>query len=396
MHPVHSLFRTLRAWPRASALGAVAAGAFAVGIALFLGMPCREARAAATDQPPTPPPAPVEIATARLQAVAPRTWIPGSIVSRDDARVASVVSGRVLAIADVGTRVAAGERLAKLDDTPLRHRLADLEAQVARARAQQTLAKTQLERYDRLAQTNVLSASQLDEARAQVDVAGQDVARLTAQLRQAEYEIAQSEVRAPFDGIVTERFAQRGEYLDVGAALVRLVNTAQTEARATAALTLAANVRAGQQVQLRAGPVTRAARVRTVVPVGDDRSRQFEIRVVLADAPREAAWLVGTPVDISLPSGVERTALVVPRDALVLRADRAYVLRVTAGGTVEELPVEPGTAIADAVEVRGALAAGDRLVVRGGERLAGGQAVKVLAAAAGARNDGGPRAPERG
>src|SRR5256885_11051245 len=51
------------------------------------------------------------------------------------------------------------------------------------------------------------------------------------------------------------------------------------------------------------------------VPVGDDRSRQFEVRVRLANPQ----WLVGTPVEVSLPSSAERTAVTVPRDALVIR-----------------------------------------------------------------------------
>jgi len=120
--------------------------------------------------------------------------------------------------------------------------------------------------------------------------------------------------------------------------------------------------------------IEKRGRVRTVVPVGDDRSRQFEVRVSLGGPE----WLVGTPVEVSLPSTAVRTAVTVPRDALVIRQNHSYVLRVTRANTVEELDVTPGAGIADVVEVRGPLAAGDRLVIRGGERLASGQAVRVI------------------
>src|SRR5207253_9784330 len=96
--------------------------------------------------------------------------------------------------------------------------------------------------------TKIYPASQLDEASAQLEMAKHDVARLTAQLRQAEYETEQSEIRAPFSGVVTERFAQRGEYLQVGASVVRLVITDDVEARATAALAFAGNVKPGQEI----------------------------------------------------------------------------------------------------------------------------------------------------
>jgi RND family efflux transporter MFP subunit len=316
----------------------------------------------------------VEVGTVSVKPVVVASWIPGSIVSRSDARIAAVIAGRVTWIAEVGTRVRQGDALARLDDTVSRLRLEDLRAQVARASAQRDVASSQLERFNRLAATKVLSASQLDDARAQRDVSADDVMRANAQLRQAQYEIDQSVIRAPFPGVVSERFIQRGEYLQTGAATVRLVNTADVEARATASLDLAANVRAGQAVAVRDHGVERAGKVRTVVPVGDDRSRQFEVRVSVPSVE----WLVGTPVEVGLPSSAARTAVMVPRDALVIRQNRSYVLRVTRADTVEELDVTPGVGVDDSVEVRGALSPGDRLVVRGGERLTAGQAVRII------------------
>jgi RND family efflux transporter MFP subunit len=331
--------------------------------------------------PPTAERVVVEVATVRVRPLMVASWIPGSIVSRSDARIASVIAGRVTWIADVGTPVHQGDPIARLEDTMARLRLEDLRAQVARARAQHEVASSQLERFNRLAATQALSVSQLDDAKAQREVSSDDVARADAQLRQAQYEIDQSVIRAPFPGIVSERFIQRGEFVQVGAATVRLVNTADVEARATAALELAANVHPGQAVTVREHGVEKSGTVRTVVPVGDDRSRQFEVRVTLASPE----WLVGTPVEVSLPATAARTAVTVPRDALVIRQNHSYVLRVTRANTVEQLDVTPGVGMADAVEVSGPLAAGDRLVVRGAERLAAGQAVKVIATASPAR-----------
>ncbi len=323
---------------------------------------------------PAVDPIPVQIGAVTVQTVTPHSWIPGSIVSRADARIASVVAGRVVWVAEVGLRVKSGGLIARLDDTHVRLRVIDLQAQVARARAQTSLAKSQVDRYDQLASTHVLSTSQLEEARAQLDMTGADVTRADSQLRQAQQELADSGIRAPFAGVVTERFIQQGEYLPVGAATVRLVNTGQIEARATAALEFAANIRPGQIVMVRERERERPGKVRVVVPVGDDRSRQFEVRVVFENAD----WLVGTPIEVSLPTAPARQAVTVPRDALVIRANRSYVLRVTKAGTVEELVVTPGVAMADLVEVRGALAAGDRLVVRGAERLSDGQTVTIV------------------
>jgi multidrug efflux system membrane fusion protein len=278
-------------------------------------------------------------------------------------------------VADVGQRVKEGELTAKLDDTPAQIRAQDLRAQVARAKAQLVVTSTQLERFNQLAATKVVSVSQLDDARGQSDMAHEDVLRAEAQLRQAAYEINESQIRAPFPGIVTERFIQKGEYVQLGAATIRLVNTTDIEARATAALGLAANIRLGQTVSIRDHSRERSGRIRAIVPVGDDRSRQFEVRVVFD----QADWLVGTSVEVSLPSTAERTAVTIPRDALVIRQNHSYVLRVSHANTVEELDVTPGIALADVIEVSGPVFPGDQLVIRGAERLSAGQAVKVIA-----------------
>jgi len=81
---------------------------------------------------------------------------------------------------------------------------------------------------------------------------------------------------------------------------------------------------------------------------------------------------------VSLPSAAVHTAVTVPRDVLVIRQNHSYVLRVKRANAVEELDVTPGAGVEDSVEVRGNLSPGDRLVIRGGERLAAGQAVRVI------------------
>jgi len=77
-----------------------------------------------------------------------------------------------------------------------------------------------------------------------------------------------------------------------------------------------------------------------------------------------------TPIATSLSdrsaasrSTAARTAVTVPRDALVIRQNHSYVLRVTRANTVEQLDVTPGVGMADAIEVSGPLSPGDRLRV---------------------------------
>src|SRR5215468_1869190 len=320
-----------------------------------------------------PPAAIVEVAQAATARLAPSRWVPGSVVSRDDAKVASAEAGRLEYVAEVGTRLKAGERLAKLDDKALLLRREEIQSDVARAEAQRVLAQTQMQRLEKLAASNAVAKTQLDEARATLETDVQQLAHARAQLHQIDHDIEQTEVRAPFSGVVTERFAQRGEYLQIGAMIVHLVDTERVEARVQAPLTMADKIKPGMEVKVKAAGQESKAKVRTVVPVGDERARQFELRVALAPS----LALVGSAVEVSLPEDRGDETLTVPRDAIVQRQNQTYVMRVTDQNTAEQVMVSPASAAGDKVEVRGALNAGDRLVVRGAERLAPGQSVKI-------------------
>jgi RND family efflux transporter MFP subunit len=323
------------------------------------------------------PPAVVEVAPVVTAKLAPTRWVPGSVVSRDDAKIASAEAGRLEFVAEVGTRLKAGERLAKLDDQALRLRREEIQADVRRADAQRALSDTQLKRLEKLESSSAIAKTQIDEARATLETNVQLFAHSRAQLHQIEHDIDLAEVRAPFSGIVTERFAQRGEYLQIGAMIAHLVDTNHIEARVQAPLALAGKVRAGSSVTVRALANEQTTDIRAVVPVGDERARQFELRVAL---PGDFA-LVGSAVDVALPEDSGDVSLTVPRDAIVQRQDQTYVMRVGANNTAEKIPVTASNASGDKVEVRGALAPGDRLVVRGAERLNPGQSVRVANAA---------------
>ena len=349
-----------------------AIGATIFGLLLF-STASKACHAADKPAPEKAPAAIVEVAPATTTRLAPQRWVPGSVVSRDDAKIASAEAGRLEYVAEVGTQVKAGERIAKLDDKALLLRREEIQSDVARAEAQRVLAQTQMQRLEKLANSNAVAKTQLDEARATLETDVQMLAHARAQLHQISHDIDQTDVRAPFSGVVTERFSQRGEYLQIGATIVHLVDTDHIEARVQAPLAMADKIHSGMEVRVKSAGRESNAQVRTVVPVGDERARQFELRVGLA----ASVALVGSAVEVALPEDRGDEALTVPRDAIVLRQNQTYVMRVSEQNTAEQVLVSASNAAGDKVEVRGALNAGDRLVVRGAERLSPGQNVKV-------------------
>jgi multidrug efflux pump subunit AcrA (membrane-fusion protein) len=83
---------------------------------------------------------------------------------------------------------------------------------------------------------------------------------------------------------------------------------------------------------------------------------------------------------VMVPSAAPRDVLAVPRDALVLREDNTDVCKVDGKNVATRVAVETGTSEGPMVEVRGPIRAGDRVIVRGAERLEAGQKVQPILA----------------
>lgn len=350
--------------------------AIALAAALVLPQIDFDADASAPAQPEAPP-AVVSVAPAVNARLAPRHWASGSIISRQDARVASEQDGRVVRVAQVGEQVSAGQALAILDDTALRLREREGEADLGRIQAQLDQATRQEQRYAQLAAQQNIARAQYEQLRADRDALIQDRARAQALLAQTRHQRARMWVRAPFTGVVVERQVQLGEYVSTGAAVARLVDTHAPEVRVRAPVDLAAHLAVGTPVQLRMGGRESTQAISALVPVGDEASRQLELRIAL----RDGAPPVGTAVEVGLPSAAPREVVAVPRDAVVLRREGSFVLRVDAQFKAERLPVEAGAQVDGLVEITGAVKPGDRLIIRGGERIEPGQRVTVQALA---------------
>lgn len=317
------------------------------------------------------PPVPVVVTTARAENFGANLTATGTVVSRNDARISGEVGGTLAWIAEPGVNVKRGDTIARIDGERLALTLRDNEAALKRLDAQLQLLATQRERLQTLG--NVVSQSQLDEALSRERMAEQDVEQARVARDRARLDLSRATVRAPFDGIVAERLSQSGEFVAGGSPLLRLVNDRDLEVVARAPLTTADSVSAGAIAQLVDGEHKGEGKVRAVIPVGDERSRMVELRIALTDR----SWRVGAPVRVEIAPRALKAVVTVPRDAVILRQGASYVMRVKADNTAERVAVNIGPGYANNVQIDGLLRAGDRVVVRGGERLEPGQAVKV-------------------
>jgi RND family efflux transporter MFP subunit len=320
-----------------------------------------------------PPPAPVAVDEARLDTFSAAMWVSGTVISRSDARIGAETDGRITWVAEVGEAVEEGSPIATIDATDLELELQDNEAMLASLRAREKYLRNNLDRLNMLASSNNASANQLDEARAELDMIMQDIRRAEITVAQTSRRIDQTRVLAPFTGMVVERQVQVGEFVARGAQVARLVDTQNREIRAQAPLSVSGYIREGLEVSVEHREIVTLSPVKRVIPVGDERSRMFEVRV----AANNPDWVIGSSVRVALPNSDPRKLVAVPRDALVLRGSEMFILRVTSENMVEKVSVDTGIGLGSLVEVIGDVSGGDRVITRGAERLQPGQEVVI-------------------
>lgn len=322
-----------------------------------------------------PPPAAVRVAEARMTSLAPSIQVPGTIVSRNDARISAEVGGRLTWIAEIGASIAAGEPVARIDDAELLLQRDEFRGVLASQESQRGFLEREADRLRRLAAENITAKNLLDEVESNLRSATSDIVVARARLGQIELQLERTRLRAPFAGVITERLRTPGEYTSAGDEIVRLVDPASLEVVARAPLSSLGFIGQDTELQFHSQRHAGAGIITTLVPFGDSRSHMFELRLSIPPQP----WRVGENVRLSVPTAAATEVLAVPRDALVLRREGASVFRIGEDGTAEQIDVLAGVAAGELVAITGRLAAGDRVVVRGAERLRPGQAVNILA-----------------
>ncbi len=327
----------------------------------------------AADAQEGPPPAPVRVVEAASLDMASTVLAPGTVVSLHDASIAAEVAGSLRSVAEVGDEIAKGDVIAMINDDDLQLQLRFADATIKRLEASLTYMNRQVARQKQLASQNIAARNELDETESQRDMTEQELIQATVSREQIDLLIEKSHIRAPFSGRIVARYRDAGEYLSVGTEVVRLVDTHNIEIQAQAPITVARYLKEGTDVVIRDQDRKVMSKVRAVIPVGDQRSRMIEVRVSL-DAPD---WVIGSAVRVAVPETEPVKVVAVPRDALILRQNATFLFKVNEDETVEQVTVTTGIGNGALIEVRGDVADGDRVVVRGGETLRPGQSVMI-------------------
>lgn len=387
------------------------------GIALVVLLGCGPRPAANGPSASALPVRAVQLVRAELRPLERSLAVSGTLAVREQSTLSAKVPGRLQRLnVDLGSVVRSNDVVAQVDPRDYELRVQQAAAALSQARAELGLppeaqedalvieelsavrqaravleeAEKNRDRVEALSRSGIASASELDtsEAAHKVALTRYEVAleqartrvaalaQRRAELAIAQKQLADTSVRAPFDGAIQARPASVGEYVAAGVPIVRLVQTDPLRLRLEVPERLAGSVRTGQVVRVLAEGITNVAlgRIARVSPVLSDETRMLTAE---ADVPNPDGVLrAGLFVSARIVIEERETAVTLPPGALVTFAGIEKVVTVKEGKAIERT-VTSGRRGSGWVEVVSGLAAGEAVVSEPGG-LRTGQPVQVV------------------
>jgi len=317
----------------------------------------------------------VEVDAIEIKELVKLQWVPGSIFS-NQSDIASRYSGEIQMILEVGTIVKKGDLLVQIDSVPVRLEKRKAETTIQIRQAHVTYLQRHLERLNDLMDVSGTTSSEIEDTERQLTIAKQELLLAQIILEEINLKLSYTEIRAPFDAIVSSRYASIGEVARLNEDLLRIADSNNLVVQAFAPSKLALTNKVGDPTLIRVQDTTFQSKVSMLVPVTSNTSRQFEVR-----GEASGNFIIGESAWIALKDTNSSTLPVVPRDAIVLRQDGAFVFTVNDQGDatiVNRVKVELVGGEDDYIGIKGNVAAGQMVVIKGGEGLRDQQRVTIL------------------
>lgn len=330
----------------------------------------------------------------------------GTLESRVKATISPKISGRIRRVlVDQGDRVIAGQLLVVLDDIELSQQVAiaeadvetnqaaitRLETDITRAAAVLGQAATNYERLNALIQQNAISRDDLDKASESKSIAGSEASRADAALaegrkalivaeRRLDFEktkLQDSQIKAPFDGLIVSRDRDPGDVVVPGSPMLMLISTEQLWINAWVDETEMSALRPGQQAKVVFRSEANSSLAGKLVRLGretDRETREFIVDVEVLELPSN--WAVGQRAEVFIETHRKEGVVLIP-GRFISSAEEQPGVFVNKSNVVTWQPVEIGLFGRELVEITVGLEAGQTVILSevAGQKLRTGQRI---------------------
>jgi membrane fusion protein (multidrug efflux system) len=323
---------------------------------------------------------PEDLLTVRTNALAMGPSITGSVQPERRADLRAEVSAVVLSVQkENGDPVKRGDLLVRLDDTSIRETLTSASASARAAEQAFEQAERQYQRMVTLRQTNVVSTQQLEDVEIRRNTAQSEREAARTRVVTARQQLERTEVRAPFDGIVSDRKVSAGDTAQVGKELLKVIDPQSLRFEGLVSADNIGSVQAGQRVHFRVHGFADREFLGTIArvnPAANATTRQVEVLVTFADA-KEQPNVAGLYAEGRIETQ-RMSSLTIPGTALVREGEAAFAWRVS-DNVLQKVSLSVGERDARSGEyiLKGGVTEGDKLLRYPTATLHDGQRVEL-------------------
>jgi RND family efflux transporter MFP subunit len=283
----------------------------------------------------------------------------GTVEAVNQSTVSAQTAGRIDAVHfDVNDQVKAGTVILRIRSTEQVAGLTQAQAALEAATAREAEAQLRYQRINDMYQRRVVAKATLDEASATRDAAVAQSAAARAGLDAAREGVAYTEVRAPYSGVVTQKFVQVGELVAPGTSLVTVASFDALRIVVEVPQSVIEQVRKVHRAVVYVDGKRIESTGLTLFPSAQPQTSTFRLRI---DIPKGVQGLApGMFVKVGLVTGAANL-LLVPRAAVVERSEMRAVYVVAPDGRVSLRQVRLGHVRGDQIEILAGLVAGDTI-----------------------------------
>jgi RND family efflux transporter MFP subunit len=334
-----------------------------------------KSNAAAKAQPQGPPPALVEVAQIIHGESEPMVEFVGTVYYARKSNVAAEVEGVVEGVFfEEGYRVKNGEPLVSLGSDILDTAISATRADHELVLVELEQAQKELKRREPLYQEGSVSESAYDEYYFKNKMLESRSLSLRASLDRLLLEKKKKKILAPFGGIVVQKNAEKGEWVDNGGMVAVIADDSSVDIVVNVPAEMLKFLEPGKELTVKSDNEKLTGKFLSFVPKGDVATRTFDVKIRLQNL---AGLIEGMEARALIPSAEKMAGLKAPRDAVLDKAGQ-NVIWLVKDSTARMVPVQVTGYAGMGVGITGAgLAEGDMVVVKGNERLREGQAVTV-------------------
>ena len=326
--------------------------------------------------------APEDVLTIRGSALTSGPVVTGSIQPERKADLRAEVSAVVLQVLkENGDRVRRGDVLVRLDETTIRDNVNSAEDAMRNSTLALDQAERNVQRLKTLRASGMTSLQALDEAEVRRNGAQSELSAANARAAQARQQLQRTLIRAPFDGVVSDRKVSAGDTASIGKELLKVLDPTSLRFEGRVSADKISAVKVGQAVSFRIngypgqdfkGKVTR------LDPTANDITRQVEVLVGFVD--NKQPQVSGLYAEGTIESA-QVTALSLPESALVKAGDKVTIWRVKDKQLAQvELALGARDQRTGNLEIKSGLSDGDIIIRNPNSNFKVGQAVDLVGA----------------